>query len=145
MARREPFLTAQEEQEVVQAIGEAERNTSGEIRVHLEATAPTDPLIRAQEIFQTLEMHNTKEKNGVLIYVAVNDKKFAICGDRGIDQVVPQGFWNTTKDLMASHFRKGAFKQGLIAGILSAGKELKAHFPRDDNDTNELSDAISQD
>ena len=145
MASRKPLLTAEEEQEVVKAIKEAESNTSGEIRVHLEASTPKDPLARAQQVFQTLEMHNTQERNGVLIYVAVNDRKFAICGDRGIDQVVPQGFWNTTKDRMASHFRKGAFKQGLIAGILNAGKELKAHFPRGENDTNELSDAISQD
>lgn len=138
------FLTAGEEQEIVKAIGEAEQNTSGEIRVHIEATAEADPFIRAQQVFHSLSMDNTREENGVLIYVAVNDRKFVIYGGSGIDRVVPEGFWDTTKDVMAAHFKKGAFKQGLVAGILRAGKELKAHFPRDENDTNELSDAISK-
>lgn len=138
------FLTAEEEQDIVTAIREAEQHTSGEIRVHIEATAKTDPFVRAQQLFHYLNMNKTQEDNGVLIYVAVNDRKFAICGGRGIDRIVPEGFWETTKDSIASHFKQGCFKQGLVAGILKAGKKLKAHFPRDENDTNELSDAISK-
>lgn len=144
MSHVEQFLTMEEEQEIVQAILEAERNTSGEIRVHIEASTKIDHFSRAQQIFHFLKMDNTKEENGVLLYVAVDDKKFVIYGDSGIDRAVPKGFWDTTRDTIADHFIKGDFKQGIIAGILSAGKELKAHFPWDYNDTNELSDEISK-
>ncbi len=89
-------------------------------------------------------MDNTKEENGVLIYVAVNDKKFCIYGDRGIDKVVPEKFWDTTRDIIESHFKKGEFKQGLIEGILKAGKELETHFPWRHGDVNELSNEISK-
>ncbi len=144
MSHVEEFLTADEEQEIINAILEAEKNTSGEIRVHIEGTAKIDHFSRAQQLFHFLKMDNTKEGNGVLIYVAVDDKKFVIYGDTGIDRVVPKGFWDTTKDVMASHFKKGHFKQGIAEGILMAGKELESHFPWDHNDTNELSDAISK-
>ena len=140
----EDFLTAQEEQEIVGAILEAEKNTSGEIRVHIEATAKIDHFSRAQQLFHFLKMDNTKDENGVLLYVAVNDKKFVIYGDRGIDRAVPKGFWESTKETIAHHFKSGDFKNGIIAGVLKAGEELQAHFPWDHNDTNELSDAISK-
>ena len=144
MSHVEEFLSAEEEQDIINAIVEAEKNTSGEIRVHIEATAKIDHFSRAQQIFHFLKMGNTKENNGVLIYVAVDDKKFVIYGDSGIDRAVPNGFWDTTKDVMASHFSKGNFKQGIVEGVLMAGKELKSHFPWNQNDTNELSDAISK-
>lgn len=144
MSRIEDFLTTGEEAEIIEAIVNAERNTSGEIRVHLEATTKLDPYIRAQEVFHFLKMDNTKEDNGVLIYVAVEDKKFAICGDKGIHKAVPEGFWDSTKDIMQSHFRKGEFKEGLVAGILKAGQELNTHFPWRHDDTNELSNEISK-
>ncbi|MBD1263072.1 TPM domain-containing protein [Maribacter polysiphoniae] len=144
MSRVEKFLTAEEEQEIVQAIVDAEKNTSGEIRVHLEPHTKKDLLDRAKEVFHSLKMDNTKEENGVLIYVAVNDKKFAIYGDRGIDKVVPEDFWDTTRDTIASHFKDGRFKQGLIEGILNAGKELERHFPWQHGDVNELSNEISK-
>ncbi|MDT0606817.1 TPM domain-containing protein [Croceitalea rosinachiae] len=144
MSKVEDFLTADEEQEIVQAILEAERNTSGEIRVHIEPTAKIDHFSRAQQVFHLLKMDNTKDGNGVLIYVAVNDKKFVIYGDKGIDKAVPRGFWEGTKETIANHFKQGNFKKGIIEGILKAGKELEAHFPWDHNDTNELSDAISK-
>lgn len=140
----EAFLTAQEEQEIILAILEAELNTSGEIRVHLESTSKIDHYLRAQEVFHVLKMDNTRERNGVLIYVAVADHKFVIYGDEGIDKAVPDDFWDTTRDIMATHFQKGEFKKGIIAGIESTGKELKAHFPWDPNDRNELPDAISK-
>ena len=144
MSHVEEFLTADEEQEIIDAILEAEKNTSGEIRVHIEGTAKIDHFSRAQQLFHFLKMDNTKESNGVLIYVAVDDKKFVIYGDTGIDRAVPKGFWDTTKDVMASHFAKRQFKQGIVEGVLMAGKELESHFPWDHNDTNELSDAISK-
>ncbi|MBG47328.1 MAG: hypothetical protein CML05_03455 [Pseudozobellia sp.] len=144
MSRVEDFLSATEEKEVVDAILKAEKNTSGEIRVHLEPHTRMDTMERAKELFHILKMDNTKENNGVLIYVAVNDRKFAICGDKGIDKVVPKDFWNSTKDIIQTHFKKGDFKQGLIDGILKAGKELKTHFPWQQDDTNELSNEISK-
>ena len=144
MSKVEDLLTAEEEQEIIQAIVDAEKNTSGEIRVHLESHTKKNLLDRANEVFHLLKMDNTKEENGVLIYVAVNDKKFAIYGDRGIDKVVPENFWNTTRDTIASHFKAGRFKQGLIEGILKAGKELEKHFPWQHGDVNELSNEISK-
>ncbi|MBT8188595.1 MAG: TPM domain-containing protein [Croceitalea sp.] len=144
MSQVEDFLTAEEEQEIVAAILEAEKNTSGEIRVHIEATTTIDHFSRAQQIFHFLKMDNTKDENGVLLYVAVRDKKFVIYGDRGIYKAVPNGFWDTTKETISMHFKKGHFKQGIIEGVLKAGKELEAHFPWHHNDNNELSDAISK-
>lgn len=144
MSRVEDFLTAEEEKEVVQAIIEAENRTSGEIRVHLEAHTRLETMERAKELFHQLKMDNTQDHNGVLIYVAVNDRKFAICGDKGIDKVVPKGFWDSTKDTIQSHFKNGEFKQGLVEGIFKAGHELKVHFPWQQDDKNELSDEISK-
>lgn len=144
MSKVEDFLTPAEEQEIVEAIIEAEKNTSGEIRVHIEAHTRSNHFERAQEVFHMLKMDNTKEGNGVLIYVAVNDRKFVICGDKGIDHVVPENFWDTTKDVIQQKFKEGKFKEGIIDSILMAGNELKAHFPWQANDTNELSNEISK-
>jgi len=140
----EAFLTAREEQEIILAILEAEMDTSGEIRVHLESSAQTDHYTRAQEIFHVLKMDNTRQRNGVLIYIAVADHKFVIYGDQGIDDVVPENFWNSTRDAIVNHFLKGAYKEGIIAGIHSTGQELKAHFPWNADDRNELPDAITK-
>lgn len=144
MSKVEDFLTAIEEQDIVNAILEAEKNTSGEIRVHIEAHTDKNHYERAKEVFHLLKMDNTKQENGVLLYVAVNDRKFVICGDKGIDKVVPADFWQTTKDTIQSYFTKGAYKEGIIAGILKAGLELKEHFPWQTDDTNELSNEISK-
>lgn len=143
-AKVEAFLTPEEEQEIVAAIIKAEKNTSGEIRVHIEATTQLDHFSRAQQVFHFLKMDNTKDENGVLLYVAVEDKRFVIYGDRGIDQAVPKGFWESTKEVIAQHFKKGAFKDGIVAGVLKAGEELEAHFPWHHGDVNELSDTISK-
>ena len=144
MGKVEEFLSKEEEQEIISAIVTAEKNTSGEIRVHLEASADKDHYERALEVFHLLEMNATKDANGVLIYVAVNDKKFVIYGDKGINDVVPKDFWDNTKDVIQSHFKKGNFKQGLIDGILSSGQELKLHFPYQQDDVDELSNEISK-
>ncbi|WP_430909326.1 TPM domain-containing protein [Maribacter sp. 2-571] len=144
MSRVEDFLTPEEELDVVQAIIKAEKKTSGEIRVHIEAHTRLDHFERAKEVFHLLKMDNTKDENGVLIYVAVNDRKFAIYGDRGIDNVVPEGFWDSTRDAIAQQFKNNHFKQGLIDGVLKAGKVLEAHFPWFHGNENELSDEISK-
>ncbi|MUH35500.1 TPM domain-containing protein [Zobellia amurskyensis] len=144
MSRVEAFLTADEEQEIVEAILKAEKETSGEIRVHIEPHTRLDPMDRAKEVFLLLKMDNTKEANGVLIYVAVNDRKFSIYGDSGINKVVPENFWDTTKDAIQDQFKKGNFKQGIIDGILKAGKELQVHFPWTRGDKNELSNEVSK-
>ena len=144
MSKVEDFLTKEEELEIIEAIRVSEKSTSGEIRVHIEKETSLVAMDRATEVFNTLEMHQTKEANGVLIYVAVNSKKFAICGDKGINEVVPNDFWETTKNTMESHFKNSNFKQGLIDGILKAGQQLKKYFPFDDNDADELSNEISK-
>jgi uncharacterized membrane protein len=144
MSKVEDFLTQEEEQEIVEAIRIAEKNTSGEIRVHLEKTTKLDPFDRALEVFKELKMDETQLKNGVLIYVAVKDKTFVICGDQGINDIVSNDFWDGTKDIMVANFKNGNFKQGLIDGILRAGEELKKYFPWSEADTNELSNEISK-
>jgi uncharacterized membrane protein len=144
MSKVEDFLTQEEEQEIVEAIRVAEKNTSGEIRVHLEKTTALDPYDRALEVFNELKMDQTQLKNGVLIYLAVKDRTFVICGDQGINDIVTNTFWDSTKDIMVAHFKNGNFKQGLIDGILRAGEELKKHFPWSEDDTNELSNEISK-
>lgn len=144
MSKIEDFLTAEEEQEIVDAIRTAEKNTSGEIRVHIEKSSKIDPIDRAMEVFHYLKMDNTIQKNGVLIYIAVEDRNFVIYGDEGINQVVPSNFWESTKNDMQRHFKKGDFKKGLITGVLKAGKQLESFFPWDQSDSNELPDQISK-
>lgn len=112
--------------------------------VHIEAHTDQDPYKRAMEVFHLLKMDNTKEANGVLIYIAVDDKTFVIYGDKGINDVVPFDFWNTTKDQMVLHFKTGQFKDGIIAGIMQAGKELQVHFPWSHQDKNELPNNVSK-
>lgn len=144
MPKEDAFLTPDEEQAVIEAICQAEKETSGEIRVHIEKTTSIVPFDRAREVFNMLKMDETAHKNGVLIYVAVNDKTFAICGDKGIDNVVSENFWDSAKVLMEAHFKNGDFKQGLIEGIAKAGKQLQQYFPRQNDDSDELSNEISK-
>lgn len=144
MSNIEDFLTPDEEQDIVEAIRVAELNTSGEIRVHIEKTAKGDPTHRALEVFHMLKMDNTQLKNGVLIYVAVDDKHFVIYGDEGINKVVGNDFWESTKNIIQNHFKQGHFKQGLIDGILKSGEQLKKYFPYKTSDINELPNDISK-
>lgn len=144
MSLVEDFLTQNEEQEVIDAIRQAEDKTSGEIRVHLEHHDQGNPEGRAMEVFHYLKMDNTKLQNGVLIYVAVSDHTFAIFGDKGINAVVPDDFWESTKGIIESHFKNKNFKQGLVEGIRRAGDQLERHFPWLHHDTDELSNEISK-
>lgn len=140
-----PF-TQEEQQRIVEAIRQAEKATSGEIRVHVEPHCATaDPVKRAIEVFAHLGMHQTKEQNGVLFYLAHTDRKFAIVGDRGINDNVPDNFWESTKELIRGYFTAGRYAEGLSLGIERAGQQLKQYFPYASDDTNELADDISFD
>lgn len=143
MARN--FFTADEQREIIHAIQAAEKKTSGEIKVHLEASFGSDVIERTIAVFKKLNMHETALRNGVLIYIAVKDRQFAIIGDVGINEKVPEDFWENIKEEMREDFAAGQFTAGLINAIESAGEALAAYFPRLDNDTNELSDELSFD
>ena len=136
------FSTPQKEQ-IVESIRQAETNTSGEIKVHVETKCPGDVMEHAKEVFVSLKLNETKLRNGVLFYIAIDDHKFAILGDAGINAVVPDNFWAAIKDHMRQQFKKGLITEGLCDGITLAGQQLKAHFPYHKDDTNELSDDIS--
>jgi len=139
------FFTKEQQSMILASVKEAEKETSGEIRVHIETSFSGDVLDRAAWVFKKLGMHNTDERNGVLFYLAVNDRKFAIIGDAGINSKVPAGFWNEISELLVKNFKEGKFTEGLSEGILLAGKQLQTHFPFKKDDVNELSDEISFD
>ena len=144
MSKIEAFLSVKEEEEIIEAIRTAERNTSGEIRVHIEKTSNGDVNERAHNVFHLLKMDETELQNGVLIYVAVEDRSFVICGDKGIDKVVPDNFWDKTKEVIENQFKNGDFKNGIMEGVLMAGEQLKHFFPFTINDRNELDNEISK-
>lgn len=133
-----------EQEKIVQAINLAENLTSGEIRLVVERRTPKklEALQQAQFYFEKLGMHETSQRNGVLIYLAVEDHQFAIIGDAGINQKVPSDFWEKTKETMISFFKNEDYLQGLIAGIKESGRELAHYFPRLDDDVNELPNDI---
>ncbi|MFN3404884.1 MAG: TPM domain-containing protein [Cytophagaceae bacterium] len=137
------FINDSEQELIVQAIRDAEKNTSGEIQVHVENHCKGNVLDRAADVFSALNMHKTDLRNGVLIYLAVKDHQFAILGDAGINEKVPDDFWEKIKDHMQDLFRQGKFTQGLCEGIRMAGEQLKVHFPFKKGDINELPDQIS--
>jgi uncharacterized membrane protein len=139
------FFTKEQQEIILEAVKSAEKETSGEIRVHIETSCPEDVLDRAAWIFGKLGMNKTALRNGVLFYLAVADKKFAIIGDAGINTKVPSGFWDAISEILKKDFREGKFTEGLSTGILMAGEQLKAHFPYSKDDVNELPDEISFD
>ena len=136
-------FTKEQQKQIVDAIKQAEHNTSGEIRVHIEETCKKEVLDRAADVFAMLKMHKTELRNGVLFYLSVEDRKFAILGDAGINAKVPSNFWESVKDTVLEQFKSGNNTEGLVKGILMAGEKLKAHFPYKKDDVNELSDEIS--
>jgi uncharacterized membrane protein len=132
----------EEQQRIREAIAAAEKHTSGELRVCIEKTCSEDVLDRSAKYFYQLDMHKTKLRNGVLIYVAVVDRKFAIIGDAGINQVVAADFWDSTKEDMLSHFKNGDIVEGIVTGLKIAGDQLGKYFPHG-QDKNELPDDIA--
>ena len=137
------FFNEEQKKNITDAVKEAELNTSGEIRVHIESDCKEDVLDRAAYIFEKLAIHKTELRNGVLFYLSVNDRKFAILGDAGINAVTPDNFWEEIKENIINHFKKNEFDLGLSTGIKMAGEALKKHFPYKKDDVNELSDEIS--
>jgi uncharacterized membrane protein len=137
------FFTKEQQAQIQTAIKEAEENTSGEVRVHMESNLSGDVLDRAAWIFKKIGMHKTENRNGVLFYLAVMNKKFAVIGDRGINRKVPEGFWDETREILENHFRTEKYSEGLVKAILTIGKQLKEHFPHKRGDVNELPDDIS--
>jgi uncharacterized membrane protein len=137
------ILNREEDRLVVEAIKQAELNTSGEIKVHIENHCRGKVEERSLYLFNRLKMHETAQRNGVLTYLAVKDHKFAILGDEGINKVVGADFWNDVRDLMAAEFKQGRFANGLEQGILRCGEKLKTYFPYQTDDINEIPDEIS--
>lgn len=137
------FFTKEQQAHILDAIKEAEKETSGEIRIHIETRLSGDVLDRASWIFKKIGMNRTEERNGVLFYLAIRNRKFAIIGDTGINARVPEGFWDKIKNIMESDFKEKRFSDGLAKGILMAGNQLKEHFPHLTDDVNELPDEIS--
>jgi len=143
MTEIQKFLSKEHQLLIVDAITEAEKNTSGEIRVHVETHANKPTFERAVEVFNMLDMYKTEARNGVLFYLAIADKAFAIIGDKGIDAMVPKGFWDDIKDKVITQFKQDAFAEGLKQGIIASGEKLKQYFPIQADDKNELPDSIS--
>ncbi len=139
------FFSKEQQAIILAAVKEAENKTSGEIRVHIETSCEEDILDRAAWVFKKLGMHKTAERNGVLFYLSVKDRKFAVIGDAGINSKVPAGFWDDVKEQLLKRFRDGKFTEGLSEGIIMAGEHLKMHFPHKKDDANELPDEISFD
>ena len=137
-----PFTTEQEKL-LESAIAEAEQGTSGEIRLHIDRYCKTDALYKARNIFSHLKMHETEERNGVLIYIALEERKFAILGDEGIHKIVGDGFWAEEKALLVSYFKQQSITQGLQMAIAAIGEKLSIHFPSNGHNNNELSNEIS--
>lgn len=137
-----PFFTPDQQKKIVDAIGTAEDQTSGELKVFIEENCPGDVIGRATAVFDELEMQQTKLRNGVLFYLAYEDHKFAVVGDKGIHEKVPDDFWETTKEHLREHFIRGEFAEGFVQGILEAGEQLKKHFPNRGSKDNELPNEI---
>ena len=137
------FFSTEQQQVVIEAIKTAELGTSGEIRIHLENHTRKEPLLRAEEVFHQIGMDKTELRNGILIYVAVKDHKLAIVGDKGINDIVGNDFWNKEKELMIEHFKQEQYVEGLTLAIELIGEQLREHFPYQSNDVNELPDDLS--
>lgn len=137
------FFNKEQQAQIVDAIKQAEKNTSGEIRVHVENSCKADVLDEAAFMFKQLKMHKTELRNGVLFFLSIEDHQFAILGDAGINAKVPSNFWDKVKDTVIDNFKNEAFADGLSKGILMAGEQLKTYFPYQSDDVNELDDEIS--
>ena len=142
MNKAEWFFSDEDKARILTAIKSAENETSGEIRLFIEDSCNINTLDRAAEIFKTLDMHKTALRNGVLFYLAVGSKRFAIIGDAGINSKVPSNFWDDIKISTLEAFAQEKFAEGLIAGVSKAGLALKQYFPRSSDDINELPDDI---
>jgi uncharacterized membrane protein len=137
------FMSEADLEAVRRAIIEAEAGTSAEIRVHLDHKCPGEPMARAVAVFERLGMHRTAERHGVLIYVAVADRKLAVIGDRGIHERVGEAYWHGLVADVSRHFREERPRDGLLHAVSELGAALHRHFPRRPDDQNELRDEVS--
>jgi uncharacterized membrane protein len=137
------FFTDEQSKLIQQSIADAERMCSGEIRVHIDMRCKGDVMVQAKKVFEKLKMHKTAERNGVLIYLALADKKMAILGDKGINEKVPEGFWDLAYSSMKKLFAEANYTEGLVVGIGMSGEKLRTYFPYQKDDSNELSNEIS--
>ena len=137
------FFSDEQIKAIESAIKSAEKNTSGEIRIHIENRCTADALGYATKVFQKLGMHKTELRNGIMFYLAVKDKKFAVIGDEGINKNVPAGFWDLVRDKILQQFKLEKFTEGLCEGIAMTGVELKKYFPYSASDKNELSNEVT--
>ena len=137
------FFTSQQKASMTAAIQQAEKNTSGEIRIHIENHTSMDVLDRAAQVFAELKMHKTLLRNGIRIYIALQDHRLAILGDAGIHSKVPENYWNDIKNQMVGQFKTGQICEGICEAVLAVGQQLKHFFPYSTDDVNELSDEIS--
>ena len=137
------FLSDADLDAVTGAIAEAEAGTSAEIRVHLDHRCRADAMARAVAVFERLGMHRTARRHGVLVYVAVRDRKLAVIGDRGIHERVGEAYWQGLVATVVSHLREERPREGLIHAVRELGQVLRQHFPRDPDDRNELPDQVS--
>lgn len=138
------FFSSEEEGQVIEAIRHAESETSGEIRVHLAKSVKKTAFEDAVQVFEKLGMTKTAERSGVLFYLAVKDSQFAVIGDLGIHQKVPETFWDQVGEILRKHFQKDDFVAGLTEAIRMCGDELARYFPHKADDKNELPDTISK-
>ena len=136
-------FTPDEEQRIEAAITEAERMTSGEIRLHVEDHCNEDALSHARKAFGKLRMHQTSERNAVLIYVALVDHQIAIYGDEGIHSTVGLNYWASLIEIVTGHARRGDLASGLVEAIHELGRILKKYYPYQDDDVDELDNTIS--
>lgn len=137
------YFSKEEKKEVVDAIREAERRTSGEIRVYFErSTKKMTPMERAYRAFRKLRMDRTEQQNGVLIYIAFGDRECAIIGDREIHEKVGDDFWREELEILQTHFRRDEYVKGLQKAIHLTGEKLSYYFPHQRDDVNELDDEI---
>lgn len=141
--RLDDFISIPDQGRVVDAIGDAEKMTSGEIRVHVTPKCGKDVMKAAAKTFNHLRMFKTRHRNGVLIYVAFESRKFAILGDAGINAVVPENYWEDEKNTLLEYLKKGDPATGMCKVIASVGEKLKTYFPCEEDDENELSNEIS--
>ena len=131
--------------QIVEAIRRVEKETGGEVHVHLRHFLIGDALNEAKKTFHKLKLHKTKHRNAVLIFVATKSKRFAVYGDEGIHQKVGDSFWNETRDKIQVYFKRGKIWEGIAAGVESVGEKLKIHFPARRGDANELPDQVTED
>jgi len=141
--RSADFIAALDQQRIIDAIAAAERKTSGEIRVHIQPKAGGEIRNVAERTFERLGMTKTALRNGVLLFIACEEQRFVILGDRGIDEKVPAGFWDDIAAKLTIHFQRGELTDGIVEAIHSAGEQLGAFFPRAESDINELSNEIN--